>query len=81
MLEDALRPRIVRKKDLQKQDRVIARFSCYSTKIKSGQCKKSCGIVLTDENRVICLRSRTESNAFELKRLAHLFKDKDDLNP
>ena len=45
-------------RDLQKQDRVIARFSCYTRK-KSGHCTKFCVILLSHENRVICLRCRT----------------------
>ncbi len=47
-------------RDLQKQDRVIARFSCYSTHThKSGHCTKFCQILSTHDFLVICLWCRT----------------------
>ncbi len=46
--------------DLQQQDRVIARFSCYSTKKISGHRTKFCQILSTHDFLVICLRCRTD---------------------
>ncbi len=42
-------------RDLQKQDRVITRFSCYSTKKNSRHRTKFCQILSTHHFLVICL--------------------------
>ncbi len=63
MLEYAPVPRSA-PRDLQKQDRVIARFSYYSMKNKNldNVYTKSCKIVLTHKNRVLGLLSRTSTD-------------------
>ena len=56
-------------KDWQKQDRVIARFLCYSITEKSGKCTKSFEIMLTHKIQVICLWSHTDFRAYIFVRL------------
>ena len=46
-------------RDLQKQDHVIARFSCYSTKKKYGHTMSLYEILSSHDFLVICLRCRT----------------------